>query len=93
LCGDVRKGVTEVAFVVEVMNFDMGFFVIFLFSLFASENIPRLRMPPDTLENGVGKEGDCGGIDDSELFYPPLAAVSSAVRRKSALVLLVQVFE
>jgi hypothetical protein len=23
-------------------------------------------MPPDTLENGVGKQGDCGGIDDSE---------------------------
>ena len=42
--------------------------------------LPRLRVTPHTLENGVGEKRDGGGINDPEPLNPLLRAVSSAVR-------------
>lgn len=51
----------------------------------------RLGMPAHALEDGVGEQRYCGGVYDAQPLYPLLAAVSPAVRRKPALVPLVQV--
>ena len=53
--------------------------------------LTRPGMPAHALEDGVGEQRNGGGVYDTQPLYPLLAAVSPAVRRKPALVPLVQV--
>ncbi len=42
--------------------------------------LSRLGVSANTLENSVGEQCDCSGIDNPKLLYPLFRAVASAVR-------------
>ena len=48
-------------------------------------------MTSNTLENGIGEQGDCGRIYDFKLFYSLLCTVSPAVRGKQILIGRIQI--
>ena len=48
--------------------------------LYASLLLTCLGIPADTLENEVGEQGYCGGVNDFDVSEPPWSVPGAAVR-------------